>query len=110
LVVRVILDENLPRVLARELVGHDAKTVQQMGWASLQNGALLASIADAGFGALLTMDKNLSKQQRVSDLPFAVVVVRAHDNQLATLLPLVPAILGALAAARPGQVVTTGEA
>ncbi len=107
--VRVILDENLPRVLARELVGHDAKTVQQMGWASLQNGALLSSIADAGFGALLTMDRNLSKQQRVADLPFGIVVVRARDNRLATLMPLVPAILGALASVRPGQVVATGE-
>ena len=54
--VRVILDENLPRALARELAGHDVKTVQEMGWASLQNGALLASISGAGFGALLTMD------------------------------------------------------
>lgn len=105
--VRVILDENLPRALARELQGHDAKTVPQMGWASLKNGALLASIADAGFDALLTMDKNLSMQQRVEDLPFGIVVVRARDNQLATLLPLVPAILGALAGVRPGRVVTT---
>ncbi len=107
--VRVILDENLPRALARELVGHDAKTVPQMGWASLKNGALLASIAGAGFDALLTMDSNLSKQQRVEDLPFGVVVVRAHDNQLATLLPLVPAILGAVTAVRAGEVVTTSK-
>jgi len=108
-VVRVILDENLPRAFVRELVGHDAKTVPQMGWASLKNGALLASIADAGFDALLTMDKNLSKQQHMEDLPFGVVVVRARDNRLATLLPLVPAVLGALAAVRPGEVITTGE-
>jgi hypothetical protein len=106
LVVRVILDENLPRVLARELAGHEATTVQQMGWASLKNGALLSSIAGA---ALLTMDKNLSKQQRVADLPFGVVVVRARDNRLATLLPLVPLLLEALAVVRPGQVVATGE-
>jgi hypothetical protein len=109
LVVRVILDENLPRVLARELAGHEATTVQQMGWASLKNGALLSSIAGAGFDALLTMDKNLSKQQRVADLPFGVVVVRARDNRLATLLPLVPLLLEALAVVRPGQVVATGE-
>jgi hypothetical protein len=108
-VVRVILDENLPRALARELSGHDAKTVPQMGWASLKNGALLASIAGAGFDALLTMDKNLSKQQRLEDLPFGVVVVRAHDNQLATLLPLVPGILEVLSSLKAGQVIITGE-
>jgi hypothetical protein len=36
------------------------------------------------------MDKNLSTQQRIVDLPFGVVVVRASDNQHATLLLLVP--------------------
>jgi hypothetical protein len=55
------------------------------------------------------MDKNLSKQQRVEDPSFGIVVVRAHDDQLATLLPLVPAILGALTAVRASEVVTTGE-
>jgi hypothetical protein len=80
-----------------------------MGWASLKNGALLASIAEAGFDALLTMDKSLSKQQRVDGLPFGLVVVRARDNRLPTLLPFVPAILEALAAIRPGQVLAVGE-
>ena len=102
------LDENLPRRLARELTGHDATTVPQMGWASLKNGALLVAIADAGFEALRTMDRNLSKQQNVADLSFGIVVVRARDNQLRTLLSIVPDILRALAAVRPGRVVTAG--
>ena len=75
----------------------------------MKNGALLAAMVDAGFDALLTMDKNLSKQQRVSDLPLGIVVVRARDNQLPTLLPLVPFIRRALAAVRPGQVVIANE-
>ena len=107
--MRVLLDENLPRQLARELIGHDAKTVPQMQWAALKNGALLAAMANAGFDALLTMDKNLTKQQRISDLPFGIVVVRARDNQLPTLLPLVPAVLRGLADTKPGHVVVVGE-
>jgi predicted nuclease of predicted toxin-antitoxin system len=106
--VRVLLDENLPRQLARELVGHDAKTVPQMGWASLKNGALLAAMVRSGFDALLTMDKNLHKQQRMADLPFGIVVIRARDNQLATLLPLAQDILRALNEVRQGQVVSVG--
>jgi len=39
--VRVLLDEQLPRQLARELVGHEVRTVQQQGWAGLKNGDLL---------------------------------------------------------------------
>ena len=43
--MRVLLDECLPRRLKRELVGHDAKTVPEMGWASKRNGELLALAA-----------------------------------------------------------------
>jgi hypothetical protein len=31
--MRVLLDEQLPRHLAREIAGHDISTVQQRGWA-----------------------------------------------------------------------------
>jgi hypothetical protein len=36
--MRVLLDEQLPRHLAREIGGHDVSTVQQRGWAGLKNG------------------------------------------------------------------------
>jgi predicted nuclease of predicted toxin-antitoxin system len=109
LAVRVLIDENLPRQLARELVGHDAKTVPQMGWASLKNGALLAAMASAGFEALVTMDKNLAKEQRVAELPFGIVVVRAKNNQVATLQPLAPEIRRVLSIIQPGQVLAVGQ-
>jgi hypothetical protein len=43
--VRVLLDECLPRRLKRELVGHDARTAPEMGWASKRNGELLVLAA-----------------------------------------------------------------
>jgi Domain of unknown function (DUF5615) len=57
--VRVLLDEQLPRHLARELCGHDVSTVQQKGWAGLKNGELLRMAADAGFEVFVTADRNL---------------------------------------------------
>lgn len=107
--MRVLLDENLPRRLAGELIGHEAKTVPEMGWASLKNGALLAAAAKAGFGALLTMDRNIPGQQKLDALPFGVVIVRAHDNRLGTLLGFVPEMIQAIEAVRPGQVLLIGE-
>ena len=62
--MRVLLDECLPRRLKRELVGHDARTVPEMGWASRRNGELLA-LAAAEFDVFLTVDRNLSYQQDV---------------------------------------------
>jgi Domain of unknown function (DUF5615) len=38
---RLLLDENVPRVLKSLLDGHDAKTVQELGWAGIQNGELV---------------------------------------------------------------------
>jgi predicted nuclease of predicted toxin-antitoxin system len=106
--MRVLLDENLPRRLARELTGHDARTVPQMGWASLKNGALLTAAGEAAFQVLLTMDQNMPAQQTIERRPFGVVIVRARDNQLATLLPFVPDILQAISVVAPGQVVRVG--
>ena len=39
--MRILLDESLPRDLGREIPGHEVTTVQQAGWAGVQNGELL---------------------------------------------------------------------
>jgi hypothetical protein len=46
--IRVLLDEQLPRHLSRDLRGHDVRTVQQQGWAGLKNGELLRRAAVEG--------------------------------------------------------------
>ena len=96
--MRVLLDECLPRRLKRELVGHDARTVPEMGWASKRNGELLA-LAAAEFDVFLTADRNLSYQQDVSSFDIAVVVLVAPSNSIEELRPLVPRILVALGSA-----------
>ena len=63
--MRVLLDEQLPRHLTRELRGHEVSTVQQKGWAGLKNGELLRRAADAGFEVFLTADRNLEFQQNL---------------------------------------------
>ena len=64
--MRVLLDEQLPRQLAREIGGHDVSTVQQWGWAVSKNGELLRVAADAGFEVLVTADRKLQFQQNLS--------------------------------------------
>jgi len=39
--VRILLDESLPRPLARLLPEHDVRTVAAMGWAGIRNSKLL---------------------------------------------------------------------
>ena len=59
--MKILLDECIDRRLAKEIVGHDVKTVPQMGWATIKNGELL-SLAEKEFDIFLTIDRNLSFQ------------------------------------------------
>ncbi len=102
--MRVLLDEQLPRRLARELTGHDVRTVQQVGWSGLKNGELLRRAADAGFEVFLTAEQNLQFQQTISHSRRGVVVLVALSNKFEDLLPLVPSALNAMARNLPGQV------
>jgi len=101
--VRVLLDECVDWRLSRAIVGHDVKTAQQMGWASIKNGELLA-LASERFDVFVTADRNLSYQQNVRTLPVAIVVLRAKTNRLADLLPLVPNLLATISSTKPGDV------
>jgi predicted nuclease of predicted toxin-antitoxin system len=99
--MKVLLDENLPHDLRRELRGHDAFTVQYLGWSGVKNGELLARAAASGFDALLTMDSGVRYEQNLAALPVAVVVLQAASNDLDDLRPLVPRLLDVLGKLRP---------
>ncbi|HEV8721672.1 MAG TPA: DUF5615 family PIN-like protein [Candidatus Binatia bacterium] len=101
--MRVLLDEQLPRHLAREIGGHDVSTVQQRGWAGLKNGELLRVAADAGFEVLVTADRNLQFQQNLSQSRLGIILLIASSNALEDLLPLVPSLLAAIPNSRPAQ-------
>lgn len=102
--MRVLLDEQLPRHLAREIAGHDVSTVQQCGWAGLKNGELLRAAAAEGFDVLVTADRNLQFQQNLSRAALGIVLLVAPSNALEDLLPLVPGLHAAISKSRPGQI------
>ncbi|MGD9966587.1 MAG: DUF5615 family PIN-like protein [Hyphomonadaceae bacterium] len=106
--MNILLDECVDRRLARHVVGHEVRTVAELGWAGVKNGELLAR-ASTQFDAFVTTDRNLSFQQNIAALALAVIVLRVKTNRLADLIPLVPSLLTGLASAPPG-VVTTIEA
>ena len=92
--MRILLDECLPKDLAREFSSHEVKTVPQAGWASVSNGNLLRKIAESGqFDLFLTVDKRLPEQNRTSSLPFSIVILRAKSNRMIHVLPFAPEIL-----------------
>ena len=94
--MRLLLDESVPSRLRRSLVGHEVRTVVEMGWSGVKNGELLA-LAATEFDAFITVDKNLPYQQNLAMLPVAVIVLEAPSIELPALLPLLPALERVLA-------------
>ena len=103
--MRVLLDEQLPRQLAPYLVGHDARTVHQQGWAGLKNGELLTKAEAAAFSVFVTGDQSLQFQQNLSTCTLGVVVLCAVSTALEDIEPLIQAALAAIADVQPGQVI-----
>ena len=89
--MNILLDENLPRYLKRLLVNHHVQTVQEMGWAGLKNGLLLAQ-AEPRFDLLLSADKNLRYQQNLRGRALAIIVLPSNR------LPVVQTLEGQLQA------------
>ena len=106
--MRIFLDECVDWRLARDLVGHEVQTAQQMGWTAIGNGELLA-LAAHEFDVFLTVDRNLAFQQNLEVLNIAVIVLCAPTNRLADLRRLIPELLAAVVPAIPGPVTMIGD-
>jgi hypothetical protein len=99
-VKKIILDENMPRLLARLFPGYSVTTVQLERWAGIQNGELIQRI-DGNFYAFITADKNLRYQQNLKSR--RVVIVELPFNRLSEIEPLLPRIRQVIDASQPGD-------
>lgn len=73
--MRILFDQGTPAPLRHALTGHTVETAFELGWATLQNGALIAAAEDAGFEVFVTTDKNLKYQQNLGALSISIVVL-----------------------------------
>lgn len=99
--MKILIDESLPRYLKQPLQAHQVFTIQEMGWAGITNGALLAK-ANSEFDVLLTADKNLRYQQNLSGLTLAIVVL--PSNRLSVVKSLVARLQAALPSLQRGEI------
>lgn len=106
--MKLLLDENLPHQLRREIPGHDCYTIAFQCWGGKRNGELLELAEEAGFEAMLTKDSNIPYQQNPTTLPIAIVVLEAATNDIEDIRPLLPKLLAALTNLSPRQVTVVG--
>ncbi len=90
--MRLLLDENVPRQLKRDIIGHEVFTVRDKGWNGKLNGELLKLMLAEQFDALITADKNLQHQQNFAKYTIAVFVLTAPINQYKELTKLTPKV------------------
>lgn len=103
-----MLDEQAPVELAiilNELAPqHTVRTVADEGWKGMKNGELLHRMREAGFAALITVDRRMEYQQNVARSGVGLVVMHARRARVQDLVPLAPAITQALDAIQPGEI------
>ena len=86
--MKLLLDENIPKRLKVDFPNHEVYTVRERGWQGIKNGDLLKLMAEYGFAALLTFDKNLQHQQNFKKFSVTVFVMSAVNNTYTELTKL----------------------
>ena len=107
MIIKVLLDECLPKKLKREIAdkNYSVITVPEQGWAGTKNGKLL-QLAQTEFDVFITIDNNLSAEQNIRRFDLAIIVLSAPNNRLETLKPLIPKIKEALTNFSYGKIVS----
>ena len=100
--MKVLLDNCLDERFRRYLFGFEVVHAMDVGWRELSNGNLIAAAEDAGFDALVTVDRGIRHQQSLKGRKLSVVTLLAKTNRLRDLTPLVPKLVEVLSAAGAG--------
>ena len=100
--MKLLLDECVVYDLKQDLAVHEVATVVEAGFGGLENGELLRAAAEK-FDVLISVDRNLPCQQNIRLLQIRVLILMSRGTTYADLKPLVPEVLAALSAIKPGE-------
>jgi predicted nuclease of predicted toxin-antitoxin system len=96
--MKVLFDQGTPAPLRQVLPAHHVATAHELGWSTLENGALIAAAESAGYQVLITTDRNLKYQQNLSARSLAIVVLMSTSwPRIRRSLPRVVAAVDASA-------------
>ena len=95
----ILFDNGTPAPRRHALKGHTVVEAIERGWDRIVNGELIAAAENEGFDLLLTTDKNMRYQQKVSGRKIAFVVL--GNQQWPSRY--VERVVAAVDSARPGS-------
>jgi predicted nuclease of predicted toxin-antitoxin system len=92
--MKILIDEQLPTKLKYRFIdaGYETYTVRDMDWLGKKNGDLLASMLATNFQVLLTNDKNLYYQQKISSLKVCILNINSKTNRYSDVLEIIDSI------------------
>ncbi len=99
--MRILFDQGTPAPLRHALVGHSVETAFELGWGTLQNGALISAAEVEGFEVFLTTDKNLKYQQNLVGRRLAIVAL--STTSWPRIRAVAEKVLAAVDSAQPGS-------
>ncbi len=88
--MKILLDECIPKKAKSLLKEYDVKTVPEMGFNGLKDGPLLSAAEKDKFDVLLTIDKNINKQQNVKKFKVSVVILDVLKSTVRHIEKLIP--------------------
>ena len=100
----VLLDECVPAKLRHLIPEHTVLSACFAKLSAVRNGQLLA-LAEKEYQVLLTVDGNMSNQNKISKFKIGVFVIQAKNNSMEQLTPKLDAIREALKRIKRGQVI-----
>ena len=98
--MRILFDQNVPRALGRFLAGREVTRSVEVGWQELKNGDLIRAAEEGGFNLLLTCDRNLEYQQKVTGRRIAIIALSTNNWPL--IRTHTAKMLDAVESAEPG--------
>jgi hypothetical protein len=94
--MKILLDNCVPYRLKQAMRHLDVAHCKDMGWEQLQNGALIATAADAEVTVLLIVDKKIKFEHNLEKLALTILEIDSPDIKLGALVALLPKIEEAL--------------
>lgn len=79
--MKILLDNNVPRLLRNNLPGHQVDVALQFSWHTLSNGELLDRAESEGYQLLITADRRIPYQQNLSRRNIAILIITGNRRR-----------------------------
>jgi hypothetical protein len=90
--MKILLDENVNKKIKLLLPDFEILTVKDNSWLGKKNGELISLAVENNFKVIISNDTNIIFQQNLKKYNISFLIIKTKDNNLESILPLIPSI------------------